>query len=148
MIIQYPDDRLRQISSPANDRDEAKFVVETLQKTLRKSGGVALSAVQIGTPLRIAVFGPEITDTEGRFVPHMLNPVITTTARTAKRREGCLSFRNLFIDVIAPVDVTATWETLSGEKKTARFMGLSAQAVSHEIDHMDGRLMIDRELKP
>ena len=148
MIIQYPDDRLRQISSPANDRDEAKFVVETLQKTLRKSGGVALSAVQIGTPLRIAVFGPEITDDQGRFVPHMLNPVILTTAKKSKRREGCLSFRNYFIDVIANVDVTAQWETLSGEQKTARFMGLSAQAVSHEIDHMDGRLMIDREVKP
>jgi peptide deformylase len=119
-------------------------LIQLLKRTLEKSGGLALSAIQIGVPLRVAIFENSIIDENKVPVDHMINPVIVSVPKKSRRQEGCLSFRNFYISVEAPVDLTAKWQDKSGAWHTGRFLGVNAQAVAHELNHMDGVLMIDR----
>jgi peptide deformylase len=75
----------------------------------------------------------------------LVNPVVATSSgRVESDEEGCLSLGSVRVDVERPVEVTVTGADANGDPVTLELEGLSARVVQHELDHLDGTLIIDR----
>jgi peptide deformylase len=142
-ILHYPDPRLREKAKPvAEVTPEIKKLVEDMAETMYAAPGVGLAATQIGEPHRIFVI-----DTAGEDEPSQLkvfiNPEIIERHDAITWEEGCLSFPGITeeIDRAAKVRVRALDE--NGKAFELEAEGLLAVAVQHELDHLDGVLMID-----
>lgn len=130
---------LREESAPVDTVDDAvRQLVDDMFQTMDASRGVGLAANQIGITQRVAVI-----DAEGqRFA--MINPRLVEVEGKATAEEGCLSIPDVFADVTRPERVVL--EALDAEGRPFRLEtgGLTARAIQHEIDHLDGILFFDR----
>ena len=116
--------------------EEAQEIIKELETSLNLKQGIGLSAVQIGILKRVGIV--RIKD----FKLDLINPIILEKdQRFRVKKEGCLSLPGLYID-------TARYQYVTFEngfdKKRYMAEGLQAVAIQHEIDHMNGLLMIDR----
>ena len=148
---------------------EIEQLVANMFETMYAAAGVGLAAQQVGHALQLTVIDvrgvkdrPSTLELDGKpadvktFMPIILiNPEIKPFGDSSKGPEGCLSFPEIYADIMRPefVDVTAT--NLKGEKFSFRASGLLSRAVQHEFDHLNGILFIDRmtsdvkaEIKP
>lgn len=125
--VEVVDDRIREI---LNDMDE----------TMHADNGVGLAAVQVGILKRLVVID---TEYDGSPSLKLVNPVIVKAKGKQEVEEGCLSFPNQFAKVIRPKEVTVKALNEKGEKITVKGKDLLAQALCHEIDHLDGKLFVD-----
>lgn len=145
-ILTYPDPRLAQECArvPVINEETAK-IVELLKATLFASGGAGLAAPQIGILQRICVVacpsylagGPEKADV-------YINPIIVESEGETISREGCLSIPNFFWDVKRFEKVKVQAYDLTGQGFLYESSGRYAICLQHEIDHLDGKLFIDR----
>ena len=94
---------------------------------------------QIGRLKRLVV----IDLYDGNKPLKLINPVIVKAKGEQEVEEGCLSFPNQFAKVIRPMEVTVKALDENGKKITVKGKELLAQALAHEIDHLDGKLFID-----
>ena len=115
-------------------------IVSDMFETMYKYNGVGLAAPQIGILKRVLVID---TGEEGEKL-EMINPTITKLEKEVILSEGCLSFPNVFGNVRRYNYTEAEYMTKDGEKKTIKAEGLLAQAIQHEIDHLNGVLFIDQ----
>ncbi len=120
--------------------EHLKQMVEDMFETMYKYNGVGLAAPQIGILKRVLVID---TGEEGEKL-EMINPKITKLEKEVILSEGCLSFPNVFGNVRRYNYTEAEYMTKDGEKKTIKAGGLLAQAIQHEIDHLNGVLFIDQ----
>ena len=120
--------------------EHLKQMVEDMFETMYKYNGVGLAAPQIGILKRVLVID---TGEEGEKL-EMINPIITKLEKEVILSEGCLSFPNVFGNVRRYNYTEAEYMTKTGEKKTIKAEGLLAQAIQHEIDHLNGVLFIDQ----
>ena len=120
--------------------EHLKQMVEDMFETMYKYNGVGLAAPQIGILKRVLVID---TGEEGEKL-EMINPIITKLEKEVILSEGCLSFPNVFGNVRRYNYTEAEYMTKDGEKKTIKAEGLLAQAIQHEIDHLNGILFIDQ----
>ena len=120
--------------------EHLKQMVEDMFETMYKYNGVGLAAPQIGILKRVLVID---TGEEGEKL-EMINPTITKLEQEVILSEGCLSFPNVFGNVRRYNYTEAEYMTKDGEKKTIKAEGLLAQAIQHEIDHLNGVLFIDQ----
>ena len=120
--------------------EHLKQMVEDMFETMYKYNGVGLAAPQIGVLKRVLVID---TGEEGEKL-EMINPTITKLEKEVILSEGCLSFPNVFGNVRRYNYTEAEYMTKDGEKKTIKAEGLLAQAIQHEIDHLNGVLFIDQ----
>lgn len=135
------DEILRKKSREVDVIDEKiQTLIDDMIETLYKYNGVGLSAVQVGVLKRVVVI--DIEDGEGPRI--LINPVITKTKGEHEVEEGCLSFPNQYAHVIRPKEVTIEALDRNGKKFTLKAKDLLAQAISHELDHLDGIVFIDR----
>lgn len=74
----------------------------------------------------------------------MINPVILKEKGEQEVEEGCLSFPNQFAKIIRPAEVVAEYTNRKGKRVKVKAKELLAQAISHEVDHLDGELFIDK----
>jgi peptide deformylase len=143
-IVEYPNDFLRtKTRKIENFKDPIvqEFVSEML-KTMEAERGIGLAAPQVGSDLRICVAKVDNT-------PYVLvNPEIKSFSRKKEIfEEGCLSFPGKFFPVERPVKVKIKARDASGKKIKMKADGLLARVLQHEIDHLDGVLLIDRGIK-
>ncbi len=123
--------------------DKIQTLIDDMFDTMYKYNGVGLSAVQVGVLKRVVV----IDVTEDRTEPIVLiNPKITKTKGEHEVEEGCLSFPNQYAKLIRPKEVTVEALDRSGKKITIKAKDLLAQAVTHELDHLDGIVFVDKML--
>ena len=122
--------------------DKIQTLIDDMIETMYKSNGVGLSAVQVGVLKRIVVI--DIEDDTG--VKILINPIITKTKGEHEVEEGCLSFPNQYAKVIRPKEVTVEALDRSGKKITIKAKDLLAQAIAHELDHLDGIVFVDKML--
>ena len=116
-----------------------KKLVADMQETLHADPGrVGLAAPQIGVSLRVVVIG--LPDEEDII---MINPEIIKKKGERRVSEGCLSIPGYMGELNRAETVTAKWKNLSGKEKRVKAEGLLAQAIEHEIDHLNGWLYID-----
>ena len=120
--------------------EHLKQMVEDMFETMYKYNGVGLAAPQIGILKRILVIDTGEKDEK----LEMINPKITKLEKEVILSEGCLSFPNVFGNVRRYNYTEAEYVTKDGEKKTIKAEGLLAQAIQHEIDHLNGVLFIDQ----
>ena len=142
-ILHYPDPRLREKAQPvAAVTPEIKKLVEDMAETMYAAPGVGLAATQIGEPHRIFVIDVA-GDDEPSQLRVFINPEIIERKDAITWEEGCLSFPGITeeIDRAAKVRVRALDE--NGKPFELEAEGLLAVAVQHELDHLDGILMID-----
>ena len=136
-ILKYPDRGLLKVSEPVRDGDDVTVLVNDLIDTLKVATGVGLSAPQIGFYQRVIyVKTPE-------FSGEMINPEIVESFDKETMSEGCLSFPGIYQNIERHATVLVKYTTLAGEEKQEKITGLPAQVVQHEIEHLDGKLMVD-----
>ena len=127
---------------PLEDISDEKIqtLIDDMIETMHKYNGVGLAAVQVGILKRIVVI--DLYDDHGSIV--LINPVIIKTKGEQEVEEGCLSFPNEFAKVIRPTEVVAEYYDRKGRKMRVKAKELLAQAISHELDHLEGELFIDK----
>ena len=120
--------------------DRIRELIEDMVDTMHKYEGVGLAAVQVGILKRILVI--DLYDEKTPII-RLINPVIIKTKGTQEVEEGCLSFPNKYVKVVRPNEVTVEGLNEKGEKVVIKGKGLLAQALSHEIDHLNGIVLTD-----
>ena len=144
-ILNYPHPKLREMCEPITEFDSAlKDVVHDLVETMYASpGAVGLSAPQIGYSQRI--FAVDVTAKTTRTeLKVMINPVITVASRNKLVREGCLSFPEYLANVKRAQRVVIEGFAPDSKPVSHEVTKLEAVAMQHELDHLDGVLMIDK----
>jgi peptide deformylase len=139
-IRQYGDPVLRMRAQEVETfDDELQRIAERMIALMHDAAGVGLAATQIGIVRRLFVFHD---DGEDRVA---VNPVITQGSKaTEVDEEGCLSLGPVRVDVERAVEVTLEAVDASGTPFTLKLEGLPARVVQHELDHLDGTLIVDR----
>ena len=120
--------------------DKLQILIDDMIDTMHKYNGVGLAAVQVGILKRVVVI--DLYDDKGPIV--LINPVILKTKGEQEVDEGCLSFPNEFAKVIRPAEVTAEYTDRNGKKVKVKAKELLAQAICHEVDHLNGEVFIDK----
>lgn len=141
-VIEFPDPRLHQVSEDVTRFDESlRTLVRDLEDTLKASGGIGLSAPQLGEMLRVAV----LDLSEDRSSPEVyVNPTIVERRAFGFVEESCLSLPGVKGSVMRSVQVRVRARDPEGEPFERELEYLHACALQHEIDHLDGRLFVDR----
>ncbi|MBU1092725.1 peptide deformylase, partial [Patescibacteria group bacterium] len=147
--------KLREISQPVKKLDKATLqLIKNLVDTLRCSGGVGLSAPQIGVLKRVLAY--EYKKPKGSLdktpelpLTILINPEITKTSKkTDIEEEGCLSFPNMFGQVKRCTKITVKALGINNKEIVFEAEGLEARVIQHELDHLDGILFIDHLENP
>ena len=147
-ILTIPDDRLKRLSEPVTEFDQALLeFVSALERTRQQGpAAVGIAAPQVGHFQRIAIVDCSNTrkpvPNHGNLV--LVNPEITHWEGYDMGREGCLSVPDYTGNVIRATHVKLKAQDPSGETHEFEMEGYEARAVQHEIDHLDGTLFIDR----
>jgi len=129
---------LREVAVPIESIDEElRQLVADMYETMDAALGVGLAGNQVGVARRVAVIDTE----EHRFV--MINPKVLAATGTESAEEGCLSVPDAFGEVARAAAITLEATDLEGKPFTLDLSGLTARAVQHEIDHLDGVMFID-----
>jgi peptide deformylase len=141
-VVKFGDPVLRSAASPVTEfDDELVSEADRMIGLMRDAIGVGLAATQLGALRRMLVFqvGSEAEPTV------LINPEIEWRSEDqATAEEGCLSLPGVIVDVERPLHVRARGVDVHGEPLSLEASGLEARVIQHEVDHLDGVLMIDR----
>lgn len=144
-IRKYPDDILRKKSREIiiknENMDKLKLLIEDMFETLKVNDGIGLAAVQVGILKRLIVIEYE----NKKYV--LINPIIVEAEGSQMCEEGCLSFPNEFFSVNRPTNIIVEYLDENGEKQVLNEKGVLAVVLSHETDHLDGILYIDKKVE-
>ena len=120
------------------EKIELKEFVDNMFETMKKYGGIGLSANQVGKPYRMFIMGDHPSISKGKKWV-CINPKITNVTKDLIRyKEGCLTFPFLFLDIERPQDITVEYLDENLEKKEEHMTGIVARCYQHEFDHMQG----------
>jgi peptide deformylase len=141
-IRQYPDVALRMKAREVTEFDDALVqLVERMQILMSEAQGVGLAATQVGILQRVFVFEFE-EDSGPRAV---VNPTLADPSDEKETdEEGCLSLQKVRVPVERSLRVTLEGKDPTGKEVRWELEGLGARIVQHELDHLDGVLIIDR----
>jgi peptide deformylase len=145
-VVKYPSSFLRQNTKPIPEvTDDVRQVCKIMFDLMYKWRGIGLSAPQVGLPYQLFIINPsgscEFPEKEMVFI----NPeVVDRSVRTSVYMEGCLSMPGIYAEIERPKRFMFTALNLEGVRKKHTFEGLTGHAASHEFDHLNGVLIIDR----
>ncbi len=152
-LVYLPDTRLREPSKPIERvDDEVRKLVADMFETMHDADGLGLAAVQVGVHRRLVVLDvpapgdPETKDDEARKSNPLvlINPKILTLGDDRRtHEEGCLSIPEFRVDIERPASLRLAYTDESGQARELNASGLLATAIQHEIDHLDGKLIVD-----
>ena len=120
--------------------DKIREILDDMVETMHKYNGVGLAAVQVGILKRLIVI--DLYDDKGPM--KLVNPVIIKEKGEQEVEEGCLSFPNKYAKMIRPAEVTVEALDENGKKVRIKAKELLAQALSHEIDHLNGITFVEK----
>jgi peptide deformylase len=145
-VVKFGDPVLKSRASPvANFGPELRAEVERMIAIMRDGMGVGLAATQLGVLRRLLVFqaGPDGEPTA------LVNPVVEWSSDDdlVLAEEGCLSLPRVSMDVERPLHVRVSGRDAEGEAIEIEASGLEARVLQHEIDHLDGVLILDRTVR-
>jgi len=158
-IVVYPDKRLKLISKDVASFDGSLHdLLDDMYETMRSKNGVGLAAIQIGVDVRALIINVPLEDNDGdsyneehtandqpkENTLEMINPVIVEKDGTEKFQEGCLSIPGVYEDVERAKHVKVEYCDRHGKKQTIEDDGFLAIAMQHEIDHLDGKVFIEK----
>jgi peptide deformylase len=146
-VITYPDKQLKQVSKPVEKFDqELHTILDDMYETMMVQNGIGLAAIQVALPIRVLLLN--IPDEEGEQhkedLIEMINPSILSTQGETTYQEGCLSVPGFYEDINRFEKVTVNYFDRHGKEQTLDAEDLLSVAVQHEIDHLDGKLFIEK----
>ncbi|MGH8869018.1 MAG: peptide deformylase [Actinomycetes bacterium] len=143
-IREVGDPVLRTACDPVEVFDDAlRLLVADMFVTMADAEGVGLAANQVGVPLRLFVL--DCVDDRGeRHVAHVVNPQLERDGTTEEEIEGCLSVPGVHYATPRATWAAVTGVDLDGRPVRVEGGGLLARCLQHEVDHLDGRLYLDR----
>jgi len=149
-LIPPTDPRVQSAIAPFNNdmlKDEGfkdrKELSETMFETMKKYGGIGLSANQVGLPFNMFVLGdhPEV---EKNLKMTCFNPIIiSSSVEEEVMKEGCLTFPFVFLSITRPRKVVVKYEDENGDLKEGSLDGMISRVFQHEYDHMLGKTFVD-----
>ena len=149
-LIPPTDPRVQSAIAPFNDemlKDEGfkdrKELSEAMFDTMKKYGGIGLSANQVGLPFNMFVLGDH-PDIEKGLKMTCFNPMIlTSSVEEETMKEGCLTFPFVFLSITRPRKVVVKYEDENGDLKEGSLDGMISRVFQHEYDHMLGKTFVD-----
>ena len=142
-ILIFPDSRLRTVAKSVQSIDDSvKSLAQDMLQTMYEGSGIGLAATQVNVHKRVIV----IDISEDKTKPIILiNPKITKVIDKAKKvyAEGCLSVPGFYEELERPSSVEVSYKNLEGEDKTLLANDLLSVVIQHEMDNLDGKMMVD-----
>ena len=142
-ILTFPDPRLRKVAIPVTKFDKSlENLVSDMLETMYGENGIGLAATQVDYHERIIV----IDISEERNEPKIfINPEfkILNDKSLLSFIEGCLSVPGVTEEIVRPDSIVLTWQDIKGERFNEEPSGLLTVCIQHEIDHLEGKLMVD-----
>lgn len=133
---------LRAVSEPVVRFDgELKRFVKEMERAMVKAKGIGIAAPQVGRNVRVflAVFD------EGKLTVPMVNPrILEFSEEKAVAEEGCLSLPGVYVNVERALAVRIEFFSVDGARGELSLKDLNARVVQHELDHLDGVLIVDK----
>ena len=137
-IKKYPDKILREASCAVEKIAEREMrLFEDMFSVMHNSSGIGLAAPQVGTNQRLIV-----ADIDGQLLK-LANPEVIKAEGKDKMEEGCLSVPGVLVNIERPYEVVVKGLNEKGEAVEIKARGLLARVLLHEIDHLNGKLIID-----
>lgn len=145
-VNRLPDRVLKVRAEELGDRDEEELVTDLLETMDASPACVGLAAPQIGVSQRVIAVDvtshPKTTVCHGLIV--LIDPVVIESSGRQVGREGCMSVPDLTANVARATSIVVRGRTPEGEDRVIATEGFEARAFQHEIDHLDGLLILDR----
>jgi len=143
LCLPWPDKRLRTVATPvAEITDEVRAIWNDMIDTMEAMPGVGLGAPQIGVMLRLAVV--DASEARGQAV-RMANPeILHASAKPREHQEASPNLPGISAVVQRPRAVTVRFLNAEGEVEDRDFVNLWATTVQHQIDHLNGKVFVDR----
>lgn len=143
-ICTYPDAVLRQDAEPIDKvNGDILRLIDDMAETMYDAPGIGLAANQVGQPVRLILVDLQRQDYEHGLIV-LINPEIVAASGEITYEEGCLSVPDYFANVKRAGEVTVRGLDRNGREVRIEASGLLAVVLQHEIDHLQGRLFIDR----
>ena len=143
-IIKWGHPTLHEPSAPVADIDgEIATLVEDMIETMYAAPGIGLAAPQIDVALRVIVIDLSVGEDPSQVIT-LVNPEIVAQEGEQREEEGCLSVPKYYGTPVRPARVTVKGLDLDGNERVYTADELLARAFCHEIDHIDGKLFVDR----
>lgn len=144
-IVKYPDPRLRAKNMRIDEfGDSLREFAKEMLVAMVEYDGIGLAAPQVGVNVRLMVFNPEGDPEKGPDYV-LVNPrIVKSSNRHSVFEEGCISFPDIYAEVLRPERVTVEYQDLDGKKCKMQLNGLKARVFQHEYDHLQGVLFHDR----
>lgn len=145
-IVRYGQPILKKACQPLTDLSRLTSLVPDMFDTMYEAEGIGLAANQIGVNLNVMVI--DVTHTEEAEEPFVfVNGAILERGGEEVLEEGCLSLPEIRLRVKRPEWIRFKYQSMDGESQTRVFKGLLGRAIQHEMDHLQGILIIDRVSK-
>ena len=142
-VLKFPDPRLRKVADPVTKFDKSlENLANDMLEVMYREDGIGLAATQVNKHVRLIV----IDISEDRNKPQFfVNPEfeILNTDSSYTFEEGCLSVPGFNEEITRPDNIVLKWQDLKGKSHTDRPSGLLTVCIQHEIDHLEGKLMVD-----
>jgi peptide deformylase len=143
-IVTYPDPVLRKEACEVDSvSDEVKRLAEDMRETMYENRGIGLAAPQVGEDLRMITVDTSGSENQSGLIV-LLNPVIEESAGWSDKEEACLSLPGFKCKVRRADRITVRGKDLDGNERRLDADGLLAVCLQHEIDHLDGVVLLDR----
>ena len=144
-IITAPDRRLKVKSTPVDAvDDDVRTLLGDMLETMYKAPGIGLSAIQVGVPKCLITVDVSQED-EDKAPLYMVNPeIIQYSDEIENFNEGCLSLPDQFAILPRPEAIVVDYLDFDGGRQQIRANGLLSRCIQHEMDHLKGKLFVDR----
>ena len=140
-ILEFPDAKLRKKAKKVGDITPAvEKLADNMAYTMYKNEGIGLAATQVNKHKRMIVMD---TSSERDDLYVMINPSIINKTGVAKTREACLSVPGMRIPVTRSETIVVEYTDLSGVEIKQEFNDIESYCIQHEVDHLNGKLIID-----
>lgn len=144
-IKRYPEKVLKEKATPVTDIDgDVQRLIDDMIETMYAAPGIGLAAPQVGVSKRIIVIDVSVKETEKTPLLVLINPEIIRTEGEIESEEGCLSIPGYITTVKRAERVLVSGLNRDGKEILIEGEGLLSRALQHEIDHLNGILLIDR----
>jgi len=141
-ILEYPDPRLKKVASRVTAfTPDVERLVADMAETMYAAPGVGLAATQVDVHKRVIVI--DISDTKDQLQV-FVNPELVAADGEAECEEGCLSVPGYYDKVVRAATVTVRAQDARGEPFEIAADGLLAVCIQHEMDHLDGKVFVER----
>ncbi len=143
-ILKYGAPGLKSVCKPVDFfNGELEKIAKNMVETMYGAPGIGLAACQVGMDIRLATIDLSVGEDPGQLIT-ICNPEIVTSEGEQKSEEGCLSIPDFSDVIIRPRQMAVKGTDIHGEEIRIEAEGMLARCLSHEIDHLNGILFIDR----